>query len=46
LAQANERATLISLGIAVLSILLGALFLRWILRPLVNLRQRAEKTAL
>jgi signal transduction histidine kinase/ActR/RegA family two-component response regulator len=46
LAQANQRATLISLGIAVLSILIGVLFLRWILRPLVKLRERAEKTAL
>ena len=43
---ANQRATLISLGIAILSILIGVLFLRWILRPLVKLRERAEKTAL
>jgi signal transduction histidine kinase/CheY-like chemotaxis protein len=46
LAQANQRATLISLGIAVFSILIGVLFLHWILRPLVKLRERAEKTAL
>jgi signal transduction histidine kinase/CheY-like chemotaxis protein len=45
LAQANQRATLIALGIAVLSILIGVLFLRWILRPLAKLRARAEKTA-
>ena len=44
--QANQRATYISLGIALLSILLGILFLRWILSPLQKLRQRAEKTAL
>ena len=46
LAQADERATLISLVIAMLSILIGVVFLRWILRPLVKLRERAEKTAL
>ena len=46
LEQANQRATFISLCIALFSILIGVIFLRWILRPLVMLRERAEKTAL
>lgn len=46
LAQASRRGSLIFLGIALLSLVLGLLCLRWILRPLLRLRQRAETLAL
>lgn len=46
MAQVDRRATLSSLVIALLSIVLGTLFVGRILRPLRKLRERAEQTVL
>ena len=46
LAQANQRATLTSLALTVFSIGIAMLLLRWIMRPLFRLRERAKAMAL
>lgn len=46
MAQVDRRATLSSLVIALLSIVVGTLFIGLILRPLRKLRERAEQTVL
>ncbi len=46
LAQANHQGSLIFLAIAALSLVLGMICLRWILRPMLKLRQRAESLAI
>ncbi|HNI50581.1 MAG TPA: ATP-binding protein, partial [Accumulibacter sp.] len=45
LARANERSLLITLGILLVSVLLGSALVRWVLRPLRALRERAEASA-
>lgn len=46
LAQANQRATLTSLALTVFNIVIAMLLLRWIMRPLFRLRERAKAMAL
>lgn len=45
LAEANRNAALASLVIALISMIIGLVFLRWPLRPLLDLRKRAERIA-
>lgn len=45
LAQEAERAAWLAFGIVLLSLVLGTLILTWIMRPLGELRKRAEKIA-
>jgi K+-sensing histidine kinase KdpD len=45
LARANQRSMFITLGIVLLSVLVGLVLVRWVLRPLRALRERAEASA-
>ncbi len=45
LGQANQRSLVITLGILLVSVLIGFALVRWVLRPLRALRERAETSA-
>jgi signal transduction histidine kinase len=44
-AGANRQAAILTLGILMASILVGVFLLRWLMRPLRDLRKRAERIA-
>ena len=46
LEQANHRAVLTAVGFAVFNVVIAMLLLRWIMRPLFRLRERAKVMAL